>query len=92
MVPFYWKRNTYYCCGFRVPCVASFCGLPIFYCPFGFLYHLFYYRWFNSNLDETHNSGRLALGRRRDRMVVGFTTTCAISAYHHYSCEFEPHS
>ena len=25
-----------------------------------------------------------------DRMVVGFTTTCAISAYHHYSCEFEP--
>jgi hypothetical protein len=27
-----------------------------------------------------------------DRMVVGFTTTCAMSAYHHYSCEFEPHS
>jgi hypothetical protein len=25
-------------------------------------------------------------------MVVGFTTTCAISAYHHYSCEFESHS
>ena len=24
--------------------------------------------------------------RRRDRMVVGFTTTCAISTY----CEFEP--
>jgi hypothetical protein len=24
------------------------------------------------------------------RMVVGFTTTCAISAYHHLSCEFEP--
>jgi hypothetical protein len=22
-------------------------------------------------------------------MVVGFTTTRAISAYHHYSCEFE---
>ena len=22
-------------------------------------------------------------GGRRDRMVVGFTTTCAISAYHH---------
>jgi hypothetical protein len=22
--------------------------------------------------------------------VVGFTTTCAISAYHHYSCEFNP--
>ena len=28
--------------------------------------------------------------RGRDRMVVGFTTTCAISAYHHYSCEIEP--
>jgi hypothetical protein len=25
-------------------------------------------------------------------MVVGFTTTCAISDYHHWSCEFEPHS
>jgi hypothetical protein len=23
------------------------------------------------------------------RMVVGFTTTCAISAYRHFSCEFE---
>jgi hypothetical protein len=23
-------------------------------------------------------------------MVVGFTTTCVISAYHHLSCEFEP--
>jgi len=29
---------------------------------------------------------------RGDRMVVGFTTTCAISAYHHKSCEFEPRS
>jgi hypothetical protein len=25
-------------------------------------------------------------------MVVGFTTTCAISAYHRWSCEFESHS
>ena len=25
----------------------------------------------------------------RDHMVVGFTTTYAISAYHHLSCEFE---
>ena len=30
--------------------------------------------------------------RRRDRMVVGFTTTYAISAYHHWSCEFIPRS
>jgi len=27
-----------------------------------------------------------------DRMVAGFTTTCAISAYHHLSCKFEPRS
>jgi hypothetical protein len=26
------------------------------------------------------------------RMVVEFTTTCAIIAYHHLSCEFEPHA
>jgi hypothetical protein len=25
-------------------------------------------------------------------MVIGFTTTCAISANHHYSCELEPRS
>ena len=25
-------------------------------------------------------------------MAVEFTTTCAIVAYHHLSCEFEPHS
>ena len=28
----------------------------------------------------------------RGRMVVGFTTTCAISAYHYYSCEYESRS
>jgi hypothetical protein len=27
-----------------------------------------------------------------DRMVLGFTTTYAMSAYQHYICEFEPHS
>jgi hypothetical protein len=25
-------------------------------------------------------------------IVVEFTTTCAIVAYHHLSCEFDPHS
>jgi hypothetical protein len=30
--------------------------------------------------------------RDRDRMVVGFTTTYAISAYHHWCCEFESRS
>jgi len=30
---------------------------------------------------------------RRDRMVVGFTATCVIGAYHHFLiCEFKPRS
>jgi len=28
----------------------------------------------------------------RDRMVVGFTTTYAMNAYHHLSCEFQSRS
>ena len=38
---------------------------------------------------------RLPSKRRRrgcDRMVVGFTATCAINSYHLQSCEFEPRS
>ena len=31
----------------------------------------------------------LGVRRGRDHMVVGFTTTRAISVYHHLSCEFE---
>ena len=31
-------------------------------------------------------------GRVRDRMVVGFTTTYAISVWQHWSCEFESRS
>jgi hypothetical protein len=30
--------------------------------------------------------------RGLDRLVVRFTTTCVIIAYHHWSCEFEPSS
>jgi len=30
--------------------------------------------------------------RGRDRVVVGFTTTYAISAYHYWCCEFESRS
>ena len=30
--------------------------------------------------------------KSRGRMAVGFTTTCAINAYHHSSCEFQPRS
>jgi len=35
-----------------------------------------------------HDGGR----RGRDRMVVGFTTTYALSAYHHWCCDFESRS
>ena len=28
----------------------------------------------------------------RDHMVVGFSSTCAFSAYRHFRCEFEPSS
>jgi len=33
-----------------------------------------------------------SIRRGRDGMVVGFTTTCAISAHHHQRCEFESRS
>ena len=40
-----------------------------------------------------YNTRSLCRGRRgRDRMVVGFTTTFAISAYHHWCYEFESRS
>ena len=32
---------------------------------------------------------RIQIRRGRDRMVVGFTTVCAMSAYYHLSCECE---
>ena len=41
------------------------------------------------HLDHYQNSSRCGHGRDRDRLVVGFSTTCVISPYHHKSCEFE---
>ena len=41
-----------------------------------------------NNLSDIHSWGRCG----RYCMVVGFTTTYAISAYHHSSCEFESRS
>jgi hypothetical protein len=35
-----------------------------------------------------HNT-KVQIRRGRDRMEVGFTTNCAISAYHHYRSGFE---
>jgi len=46
--------------------------------------YIYFSRWIIS---------RLKRGRRgRYRMVVGLTITYAISAYHHWCCEFESHS
>ena len=46
-----------------------------------------------SNLPYVIHLHSTRWGRRGcDRMVVGFIATCAISAYHHYNCEFEPRS
>jgi hypothetical protein len=39
-----------------------------------------------------HGRLQIEIRRGRDCMVVGFTTTYAISAYHHWSCEFESRS
>ena len=52
------------------------CVIHIAICPYGL--------YFITNLCRRR--------RGRDRMVVGFTTTFAISAYHHKNCEFEPRS
>jgi hypothetical protein len=46
------------------------------------LYLLIYYNY----ISHTRIGGR----RGHDRMIVGFITTYAISAYHHSHCEFEP--
>ena len=44
----------------------------------------------NFNRNENHI---ILLGcHGHDSMVVGFTTTCTISGYHHWCCEFESRS
>ena len=45
--------------------------------------------WFASIVSSISKGERVELHRGCDHMVVGFTTTCAISAYRHLSCEFE---
>jgi hypothetical protein len=61
-----------------VPIVASVSGLSILYYPFVYIY------MFEFGLYIGKRKFQSLRGRRgRDRMVVGFTTTYAISAYHH---------
>jgi len=46
----------------------------------------------NSNTTQLHKNYLYSCSRGRDRIVVGFTTTCAINSYHHQSCDFQPRS
>jgi hypothetical protein len=47
----------------------------------------------NEYILTVHVISYILRGRRgRDRMVVGFTASYAISAYHHWCCEFESRS
>jgi hypothetical protein len=52
------------------------------------LHHGFQFYWWRKLIVYVIKWGR----HGRDRMIVGFTTTCAVRAYHHKSCEFEPRS
>jgi len=60
----------------------------------------YYFKYSHQNFiktvtDQTTLKFKLHLRRGHrghDHMVVRFKITCAISAYHHLSCEFEPHS
>jgi len=45
------------------------------------MYCLHVVTYYTINIERGHHV--------RDRMVVGFTTTCAISVYSHWCCEFE---
>ena len=46
----------------------------------------------NCRLYHTNSNFPFVSNRGHDRMVVGFTTTDAISAYFHWCCEFESRS
>ena len=53
-----------------------------------FIYQCLSYWRFYSNVYRNDDFIPMLRGRR-GRMVVGFTTTYGISAYHHWCCEFE---
>ena len=54
---------------------------------------IFIINYCNVRFTFVHITAAYLKGRRgRDRMVVGFTTTYAISAYHYWCCEFEARS
>jgi hypothetical protein len=51
-----------------------------------------YFCWFGKQNIRVPSYDQERGRRGRDRMLIGFTTTCAISAHHHESSEFEPRS
>jgi hypothetical protein len=56
-----------------------------------YMFHVFFFLFFGYSFMNIYHSSYQ--GRRcRYRKVDGFTTTYAISTYHHLSCEFEPRS
>ena len=72
---------------FRWSLNCLYFGLPI---PFGIfkiflMLHFWIIHW---NIPQWTNWVRSG----RDRMVVGYITTYAISVYHHWRCKFESHS
>ena len=75
--------------------IKNGCPATKFYYPFcdarrydsNFTHSSASYKYYLSHCDIKYR------GRRgRDIMVVGFTTTYAISTYHHWCCEFESRS
>jgi hypothetical protein len=83
------------CCLSQIPSKLCCYGLYSWRCRTEEAYLFFYsykyeiHCWFN----RVFVSSTVLWGRRsRDRMVVGFLTTYAICAHHHYCCEFEPRS
>jgi uncharacterized membrane protein YcgQ (UPF0703/DUF1980 family) len=57
------------------------------------MYMLYYFLFFILLFIQTYTVSINIRGHRgHDHMVVGFTTTYAISAYHHWCCEFESRS
>ena len=51
--------------------------------------HFFIYMQSMKSMNSESNINEDRGRRSRDRMVVGFTTTYAISTYHHCCCDFE---
>jgi hypothetical protein len=47
------------------------------------LWEWYWYNRLKVNSDTNNTDNKYIFIRDRDRMVVGFTTTCVISAYHH---------